>query len=47
MCLSNGRRHVQTGVARSNSTVIMFNVDVTTCVALFQTNVLHLKLFDK
>ena len=28
---------------RSNRDVIMFDVDVTTCVALFLTNILHLK----
>ena len=33
--------------ARSNSDVIMFDVDVTTCVALFLTNILHLKPFVK
>ena len=30
--------------ARSNSDIIMFDVDVTTCVALFLTNILNLKL---
>ena len=33
--------------ARSNSDVTMFDVDVTTCVALFLTNILHLKPFVK
>ena len=33
--------------ARSNSDVIMFDVDVTTCVALFLTNILHLKPYVK
>ena len=33
--------------ARSNSDVIMFDVDVTTCVALFLTNILHLKPYAK
>ena len=27
--------------ARPNSNVIMFEVDVTTCIALFLTNILH------
>ena len=27
--------------------VIMFDFDVTKCVALFLTNIFHLKLFDK
>ena len=39
------RRHMQTGpnwrYARPNSDVIMFDVDVSTCVALFLTNILH------
>ena len=33
--------------ASSNCDAIMFDVDVTTCVALFLTNILHLKPFDK
>ena len=33
--------------ARSNSDVIMFDVDVTTCVALFLTNIIRLKPFDQ
>ena len=31
----------------SNRDVIMFDVDVTTCVALFLTNILHLNLMLK
>ena len=46
-----GRRHVQTGATpcqtMSNRDVIMFDVDVTTCVALFLTNILHLKPYVK
>ena len=44
-----GRRHVQTGAtpAMSNRDVIMFDVDVTTCVKLFLTNILHLKPYVK
>ena len=41
-----GRRHLKTG-AWPNSDIIMFDVDVTTCAALFLTNTLHIKPFDK
>ena len=37
---------MQTGAyARSNSDIIMFDVDVTTCVALLLTNILLVKPF--
>ena len=36
---------MQAGTAKGD--VIMFDVDVTTCVALFLTNILHIKLFEK
>ena len=45
LSVPQGRRHVQTGA--TNSDVIMFDVDVTTCVALFLTNILHLKPYVK
>ena len=47
MSVPKGRRHVQTGVTPGQTDIIMFDVDFTTSVALFLTNILHIKPFDK
>ena len=39
--------HANWHYIRPNSDVIMFDVDVKTCVALFLTNIFHLKPFEK
>ena len=38
--------HANWSYGRPHSDIIMFDVDVTRCVALFLTNILHLKPFE-
>ena len=48
LTVSWSSRQVQTGATPGlKSDVVIFDVDVTTCIALFLENILHLKPFDK